>query len=132
MRGRHQKERPELTGSCKWGHVKIYVSEEFAANGVVNMEGRRAVQLQRSDGGQDIELITSIGYLIVRESATQLVQQRPTGVFPTLQPHTPGSISPGGRGRGHITFQLSFSSTAYPHTAGVPESGTFPHNPARS
>jgi hypothetical protein len=42
MRGRHQKERPELTGSCKWGHVKIYVSEEFAAKGVVNLEaGKR-------------------------------------------------------------------------------------------
>jgi hypothetical protein len=93
---------------------------------------REAPQRYLWTDGQDIELITSIGYLIARESATQRVQQRPTGVFPPLQPHTPDSISPGGRGWGQITFQLSFSSTAYPHTAGVPESGTFPHNPARS
>jgi hypothetical protein len=40
--GEDIKRKEEPTGSCKWGHAKIYVSEKFAATGVVNLEaGKR-------------------------------------------------------------------------------------------
>jgi hypothetical protein len=57
-----------FTAQCKEGSKKTGEQAELISSH------------RRSEDIQDIELITSMGYLIARESATQRVQQRPPDV----------------------------------------------------